>query len=289
MSKKDDEQVTDDDLAEIKRKSEEVETPPKNGEDDSDDDAGDESDDDQSNDSEEDDSQTDDDSEEDSEDSDESEDKTDEDSEEDEDSDTFTKKYPQFKGDNAEEYAKNLEEGYANSSTEALKWKKLYEDGKAVIKKAEAIVAGSKDADKDKALPTNPALAYAQSQMEKEYNDTYKTFADKYPQVHDPEQFAVLEKKVKLVSLNIQQEENGRIPTLQECLDGAVELLKWDSQVKKDKVNAAVKDHGAQTKTNSMKTPPAKTKVSKGQIIAARGMFPGLSDTEIAKELEQYI
>src|SRR5690606_9800822 len=50
---------------------------------------------------------------------------------------TFTKKYKNIKGDTPEEYAQNLEQAYSNSTSEALKWKKMYEDAQPALKKAE--------------------------------------------------------------------------------------------------------------------------------------------------------
>ena len=199
----------------------------------------------------------------------------------------FKKKFDNIKGETPDEYASNLEVAYDNSTSEALKWKKMYEDALPTIKQAQAATG---DADTPPIL--DPALAYAKQKMDEEMNKDIEDFAGQYSQIRDPDQYARLEKKVGILTKAIQEEE-GRIPPMREVLSDAATLLKWEPDAKTDKLNMKLKDSAAGTKINSSAKPVAKSKVTPDQIKAARNINPlayqGKTDAEIAKELEPYV
>lgn len=199
----------------------------------------------------------------------------------------FKKKFDNIKGETPDEYASNLEVAYDNSTSEALKWKKMYEDALPTIKQAQAATG---DADTPPIL--DPALAYAKQKMDEEMNHDIEDFAKNYSQIRDPEQYARLEKKVGILTKAIQEEE-GRIPPMREVLSDAATLLKWEPDTKKDELGIKLKDSAAGTKINSSAKPATKSKVTPDQIKAARNINPlayqNKSDAEIAKELEPYV
>lgn len=201
---------------------------------------------------------------------------------------TFTKKFTNIKGDTPEEYARNIETAYDNSTTEALKWKKLYEDAMPTIKRAEA-EAGS-DGVSD--IPIPPALQYAEQLMKNDMERDINEFAKRYPQIKDPDEYSKLEKRVGVFTKAIREEE-GRVAPMSEVLQLSAVSLQWDQTNKKEELGMAVKDSAAASKAVSATKQTSRSKVTPDQIKAARAMNPfeyaNKSDTEIASDLEPYI
>lgn len=191
----------------------------------------------------------------------------------------FKKKFLNIKGETPEEYATQLEVAYDNSTSEALKWKKMYEDAQA-----------NRPADETPA--SDPALTYARQMMDEAMTRDIDNFAKDYPQIRDPEQYAVLEKKVGVLTKAIQAEES-RIPSMAEVLSASALILGWEKGSKGEAVGLAVKNEAGVSKTNSQLKTTARTKVTADQIRVAREMDPikysGQSDDVIAKDLEPYV
>lgn len=259
----DDKEVTEEDLRALKYGSEEVETS-----------------------EEEDDSTDTDESTQDSDDAGEGDGQTGTDTEDGEEEDTsdkpaFVKQFPNIKGDTPEEYAKNLEEAYNNSTAE---FKRLRDAGQ--VDKAE-----DKTDKKPEVDITNPLELYAKQQMDKEITSAYADFSKKYSQVTDPVEYNRFTQTVAVLSSTILNSEK-RLASPAELYAKSAVILGWqsaDTVDKNDKVAAAAKDGAGASKTSSGTKAVSKGKVTPAMIAANRKMYPGKSDADIIKELEPYI
>lgn len=207
----------------------------------------------------------------------------------DEDAQTFTKKYQNIKGDTPEEYYKNLEVALDNSTGEFHKLREREKENAKIVEQAKRIIAEGKSDDKDaKAefdLDAHPTIQRLKAREQTEINEAFAKFKEDYPQVADVEDFKRFEIAVAH-SGNLIRDLEGREPSLDEMFDKAAENLGWKEV---DKVALATKNAGSSSKTNSAtKSTSSQSKVSDAQVKVARGLFPGKSDTEIRKELEEY-
>ena len=192
----------------------------------------------------------------------------------DQDEPTFTKKFPNLKGDDWENYAKELETAYDNSFKEVRRLKEL---------KTEAAPADDGS--------TDPALAYARGLMQEDAQKAFDTLAEKYPQVQDLDKFEVFRKTVEGVSATLNT-VLGRQPTFQEAYDKSASLLGWEAQTTDDaaeRVGNAVKNSAATTKTNSATKQAKPSKITDAMMIANRKMYPNKTDQQIREELEEYV
>ncbi len=254
----DDKEVTEEDLRSLKYGSEEVET------------------------SEEEDESTDtDEDEDDSEEAGEEDGQTDDQAEE-EETPTFVKQFPNIKGDTPEEYAKNLEAAYNNSTAEALRLKQL----------AEAKTDTGEEEDKQAPIDTSDVTSlYAKQKMDEEIQSAYADFSKKYSQVNDANEYSRFTNEVAILSNTILQSQK-RLASPTELYQKAAIILGWqpeDTTTKAEKVAAAAKNGAATSKTSSATKPVSKSKVTDEMITVNRKMYPGKSDTEIRKELEEHV
>lgn len=204
-----------------------------------------------------------------------------EDGEEDTSKPEFVKQFPNIKGDTPEEYAKNLEIAYNNSTTEFQRLRDEADKGKP----------GDKPATGDEVPITNPLELYAKQQMDKDITAAYADFSKKYSQVSDPVEYNRFTQTVSVLSSTILNSEK-RLASPAELYAKSAVILGWDANDvdnKTDKVAAAAKDGAAASKTSSGAKTPSKSKVTPAMIAANRKMYPGKSDAEIIKELEPYI
>lgn len=202
--------------------------------------------------------------------------------ESDSDKPEFVKEFPNIKGDTPEEYAKNLEIAYNNSTAE---FQRLRDQG----------TQDDKGEDKSTGKPevdiTNPLQLYAKQQMDKEITKAYADFSKKYSQVTDQVEYNRFTQTVAVLSSTILNSEK-RLASPEELYAKSAVILGWqpnDVVDKSDKVAAAAKDGAAASKTSSGGKPAPKGKVTPAMIAANRKMYPGKSDAEIIKELEPYI
>lgn len=217
---------------------------------------------------------------------------TDEESD-DEDSPKFEKRFTQFKGDSPEEYLKQLENAYDNSSKEAVR---LLEENKRLKSEMLTKIANGDVPDpKEENAKKTPAELWAESQMQREWTKQYKEFVsdpDKAIIETDPVMFERLDKLTGKFAQFIQDTE-GRIPELKEVLDMAWDYMNRDNKdSKEDKVAMAVKDAGASPKVKSDKKERPKSQFTDEQIETARKLDPTLRDksrAEIESELSKYV
>lgn len=218
----------------------------------------------------------------------------DSDTETEEEETTFEKRFPRFKGETPEEYLKNLEEGYANSSQEAVR---LARENKELKERALADVA---NADDDDAFPSpatqDPNLAWAAQEREKAWKQDWQDFAKLHPEVESDETlFADFDKKTGDMFKFIQETE-GRMPTLGEAMKKTWAYMFPDepgSNVisKEERIAMATKNAGAGTKTKGVVKDQPKPKYTDKQIETAKKFDATLRDksrAEIEEILDKY-
>ncbi len=272
----DDKEVTEDDLRSLKYDNDEVETSEEADETSESEEAEDETEE-----ASEDDGQTDDQTEED-----ESEDK--EESKSDEDTSEYVKKFPNIKGDTLEDYARNLEEAYSNSTAEALRLKHEL-DGK----QTDSEKVGD-DAEEEKQV-SDPVLLYARQKMDEEIASAFQEFSKHYPQVNDQAEYNKFTEEVATLSQTIMNRQK-RMASPKELYSKAAVILGWEPDestsvpTSKDRLKVALKDSAASSKTSSTgKGAAKKSKVTDEMVRANRLMYPDKTDAQIREELEPYV
>lgn len=188
----------------------------------------------------------------------------------------FVKQFPQIKGETPEEYAKNLEKAYENSTAEAMRLRKPPETDKV---------------DETPEAPnTDITSLYAKQQMDKEITEAWTAFQKQYPQVTDQSEYDVFTRTVTELSTTILQSQK-RLATPEELYRKAAGILEWtpETVTREDKLRTAVKDSAASSKSSTGTKGKAVSKVSDAMLAANRKMYPGKSDQEIREELEPYV
>lgn len=222
-------------------------------------------------------------------------DESDEDEEEEE---PFQKRFTQFKGDTPTEYFKNLEDGYAQSSKEAVRLASENKDLSSQLDRVKQLIASNPElAEKiqqgdGQSTPTvakDPALLFAETQMKETWKRDYDAFIDAHPEVvSDPSLAEALDKKL-LIAKRIVEEEEGRLVGMGEGLEMAWKLLGKDTEDKQEKVRMAAKDIASQGKASGgKKSKAAKPKFSEAQISVHMDMVGVDRDTAV-KQLSQYV
>lgn len=201
----------------------------------------------------------------------------------------FKKRFSQFDGETAEEYLKNLEDAYANSSTEGQRNAKEAKEAKERYEKVAAFVANNPDfakaleeaEDKPLSKTVDPALAFARAEMEKAYERDWGSFVSLHPEVADDKELQnELINEMDLIAYAAEQQ--GRSLSMAEQLSKAWISLGRSAKDDKEKVVDKAKEQASKT------TPAAKGKatVTKDsftpeQIAVAKKM--GLSPEDLAK------
>lgn len=201
------------------------------------------------------------------------------------DSTSFVKGFSNIKGETPEEYAKNLEEAYKNSTAEALRLKQLVD-----TTKVEAPVIEDREPD---TTPSTYAELYVKQKLDKEIADSFNQFKTEYSQVSDTEEYKKFTVVVNQLS-NVITSTEGRLAEPKELYDKAAVILGWEKQsvpTEKDKLGMAIKQTAASTKTTSggATISSKKSKVTDAMIAANKLMYPGKTEAEIREELEPYV
>lgn len=274
----DDKQVSEEDLRDLKYPKDDVETS-----DSEEDEASEEEDDseEESEDTGDEDGQTDDEAEE-------GESEEDEKTDSDDDTPDFVKQFSHIKGETPEEYARNLEIAYQNSTAEALRLKELSEKAPPVTDAAQ----GDDESD-DEITSTDPVSLFMKQKMDEEIDAAYADFSKQYTQVSDPAEYDKFTREVSTLSRTILTSQ-GRMASPRELYSKAAVILDWKPQEtapsNEEKVGMALKDNASNTKTSSSpKKKAARSKVTDAMIQANRLMYPNKSDDEIRKELEPFV
>lgn len=193
---------------------------------------------------------------------------TSEEDESDDSANAFDKRFTQFKGDTPEEYIKNLEEGYANSTAEYAKLKKQ---------------AAEYQAPTDQPT-TDPALLYARQQMEEKQGQEFEAFAKDHSEIEtDPEVKEKMLTRLTTLSKTVLAEE-GRILGMAEGLSMAWASLGLGNN-QQENTRMAAKDAAATSKTASAKKNVSKAQFTQQQLEVAKKM--GLTEKDLLAQTAQ--
>lgn len=230
------------------------------------------------------------------------EEESDGDDESSDDEEPFDKRFTQFKGETLPDYAKNLEEGYAQTSKEGVKLARENKALKESIERVNQLVAtnpelakalqpGEATTDTDTVTSTQPVapeVAWAKSEMERVWKQEYTEFAQGHPEVEtDPALAEELDNALKIVR-DVVWNKDKRQVGMGEGLNMAWKLLDKDNTDNQEKISMAAKNSAGQGKTASTKKADAKPKFSEAQI--KYGMEAGIGTTrqEVIEKLSAY-
>lgn len=204
----------------------------------------------------------------------------------------FVKEFDYIKGDTPEEYAKNLESAYKNSSSEALRLKDELANRTAppAVPTSEPETPDSDDLP----FPTSPLELWAQQNLDERINQAYDGFKKVFPQVLETDNFTKFSQRVSVLSKTIMADEK-RLASPEELYETAAYSLGWsktsDPVDSKDKLNEALKNNAASGKPTSAAPgkAPIRPKISEAMMKMNRQMYPGKTDAEIIEELTPYL
>jgi hypothetical protein len=211
--------------------------------------------------------------------------KTDDQAEEEEEQseDSFVKEFINIKGETLEDYARNLEEAYKQSTGEAIRLK-----GELDKAPKDTEIGETSDAEVDL---TDPVSLFMKQKMDEEITTAYNDFSKSFPQVQDATEYAKFTNEVATLSQTILQSQK-RLASPKELYSKAAVILGWEPDAtvdNKDKLNIALKGSASISKTTSATKPKSTSKITDAQVTIAKqmgGWTDGKSDAEIRKELE---
>ena len=207
----------------------------------------------------------------------------------------FEKRFTQIKGDTPEEYAKNLEEAYRNSSSEAQRLNTQYQETQ---QKLDSIMAtAAKDPEFAKKLneltgdnaPTpdnDSAVLYARDRMQQDMEREYNEFIEEYPQVATDEELK--KDMVQLVNEfgRYAREKEGRIMGMKEALEKAAVYKGLTKERKENEVKEKAKEEASRPRTKSKaKKPSSQPELTEEQKAIAKKM--GVSEDDMRKYAQQ--
>lgn len=209
---------------------------------------------------------------------------------------TLTKPYDWLKGENPEDWVKELKTAYDNSTSGALTLKKERDDALKIVEEAKKIIAsGGKEESKDETpssfdLSGVPEIQWVRGLQQKQIEEAYDSFAKEYPQAREPANIQKVQEAVPGLGQALEK-ALGRQPTYQEIFDGAAKLLNWqpDRSAEQAKKDAKIKETSASSAVQSSSKTVSRTKITEEQLEVARKLFPGQSDADIVKDLSKYV
>lgn len=222
----------------------------------------------------------------------------DEDDSDEEDEEPFQKRFTQFKGESPTEYLKNLEDGYAESSKEAVRLSRENKQLKETVERVNALIANSPELAQQLqdqgvqpvATPAkDPAISWAESQMREQWQKEYKSFADAHPEIEtDPQLADELDEQLAIVRDVIFKKEKRQVG-MAEGLEKAWKLLGRDTDDKQEKIRMASKDMASSSKAPSGKKSKApKPRFTEAQISVHMEMT-GVDRNAAIKQLSEHV
>lgn len=200
----------------------------------------------------------------------------------------FKKRFTQLKGESLEEYVKNLEDAYANSSTEGQRTAKEAREYKEQYDKVAQLVAtdpefAKKLTETENAPkpPVDPALEYAREQMNEQYRNEYKSFTDAHPEMLTDEKLRD-EVIAELDALGAAYEKRGAKLSMIDGLRKAWISLGLDESDSKENVVNKVKEQASQSAPQAKGNKESgKPQFTPEQVAVAKKM--GLTPEQLAK------
>ena len=210
-----------------------------------------------------------------------------------EESTTFTKQFPNLKGDTPADYIKELETSYQNSTTEALRWKTIAEEGAKLVEEAKSVIAGKQPEQQSTTtdpsllqIDSHPDVQYAKNLREREMISAFDEFKKDYPQALEEDEFAKFTKASTGVYTAFEA-SNGRKPSYGELYKGIANLLGWQSPKKTAAKDAKIKESFSSSQTNSSTQPTSRqSKVSDEEANVYMRMT-GKTRAEAVKDLSE--
>lgn len=194
----------------------------------------------------------------------------------------FTKKFDNIKGDTPQEYARNLEIAYENSTAEFQK-----------LRQQPAPIPKVEEQEESEAPATNWTDLYAQQKLQEEADKAYTDLSKDYPQAADQQstQYAQFVKEVDTLSRTILASQ-GRLAPPAELYNKAAVILGWERNqpTDEDKLKSKLKEDGSTSKNPSATRKPSQSKVNDDEIKMYKKLNPTSekTDAEIRTELEAY-
>lgn len=197
------------------------------------------------------------------------------------DSSEFVKEFPNIKGDNLEDYARELERTLQLSNVEG---KRLSDALKTKESSSESDTTETVDI-------SDPLQLWAKQNLDKQIQEAYSDFSKSYPQVTDQAQYDQFTLIVSELTNTIRQSQN-RLAEPAELYSKAAVILGWKPEGgvdSKDKLNMAIKGNASISKTISATKSTPRSKVTDQMVAANKLMYPKKSEAEIRAELEPYV
>jgi len=167
----------------------------------------------------------------------------------------FKKRFTQLKGDDIDEYLKNLEDAYANSSTEGQRLNQRATEAERKFNQVATLVATDPDfaaklvdatGEESPAPIVDPALQWAKQKMEEDYAKDFKAFADAHPEVvSDPDLYNRVVAELDIIAS--AHEARGTKLSMAEGLRKAWISLGEDETDKKEDVMNKTKEQASAT------------------------------------------
>lgn len=206
----------------------------------------------------------------------------------------FVKEFDYIKGDTPEEYAKNLEAAYKNSSSEALRLKDRVTELEAP-KTTPPADDQTPIGEVPPATPTpkSPTDLYVQQKLDEEIQSAFAVVQKDFPQVNDPAEYAKFTREVQTFSRTILDTQ-GRLASPGELYGKAAISLGWEKNdappTEDEKLKMALKGSAGSGRPSASGTPPKAPapKISEAEMVVNRKMYPGKTDKEIIDELTPY-
>jgi len=208
---------------------------------------------------------------------------------EEDEEDKFQKRFSQFKGDTPEEYLKELEEAYANSSTEGQRNSKEAKEAKEKLDKILTAVANNpelakalEEADNAPKPKEDPALVYARQQMEQQYEKDWGDFTRLHPELVGNQELTN-ELIDEMDAIAYAAERRGKTLTMAEGLQKAWISLGKQAADDKEKIVNKTKEQASKPAPGASKPKQnsGKQEFTAEQIAVAKKM--GISAEDLAK------
>lgn len=208
---------------------------------------------------------------------------------EEDEEDKFQKRFSQFKGDTPEEYLKELEEAYANSSTEGQRNSKEAKEAKEKLDKILTAVANNpelakalEEADNAPKPKEDPALVYARQQMEQQYEKDWGDFTRLHPELVGNQELTN-ELIDEMDAIAYAAERRGKTLTMAEGLQKAWISLGKQAADDKEKIVNKTKEQASKPAPGASKPKQnsGKQEFTPEQIAVAKKM--GISAEDLAK------
>ena len=208
---------------------------------------------------------------------------------EEDEEDKFQKRFSQFKGDTPEEYLKELEEAYANSSTEGQRNSKEAKEAKEKLDKILTAVANNPElakvldeADNAPKPKEDPALVYARQQMEQQYEKDWGDFTRLHPELVGNQELTN-ELIDEMDAIAYAAERRGKTLTMAEGLQKAWISLGKQAADDKEKIVNKTKEQASKPAPGASKPKQnsSKQEFTPEQIAVAKKM--GISAEDLAK------